>query len=361
MNRLLTALLPLTLALSMPPGQVAAQTPAKIEPDKMYLPDKWIPHNIHSRKEHIESLAFYSRKTLSMTQGSPDTIWGHVTWLMPLADAVKGLPAGTIKLKIDSAARPSFPDGVSFHAWRLPGEGAYDEGERFDQIIFLVDAAERVISLQLTQENPKNIEWGKGWDGERNPYYNFLYDRFNAQAGRNVRFKITSVGTGVVRLKLVLPFQKESNHWFLTAPLAEKFIVIEEAVRAGGKPMAQSAQITSGSKWKGRSNSTDTNGYRDQASIKGHISSVQGDTFVLSTSADNGARWDWTFLRRDQDIELIKFHRQSAAKGIKNPLPPTGITGNGKADDKGIRFQFTWPQPQKRLVFSGTFELKPDP
>lgn len=355
---ILTYITPMVL-LSI--GQCSAQTPPKIDPTQMYLPEKWMPHNIHSRKEHIESLAFYSRKTLSMTQGTPSTIWGRITWLMPLAEAVKSLPAGTIKLKIDSAARPSFPDGVSFHAWRLPGEGVYDEGERFDQIIFLADAAERVISLQLTQENPKNIEWGKGWDGERNPYYNFLYDRFNALAGRNVRFKLTQPGSGVVRVKLVLPVGKESNHWFLTAPLAEKFILIEEAVRSAGQPLVQSKLIIAGSKWKGRSNSTNTNGLRDQASIKAQISSVLGDTFVLSTSADNGARWDWTFRRRDRDIELIKYHRRSAAKDINNPSQPTGITGNGKADDTGIQFQFTWPQPQKRTVFSGTFELKPDP
>lgn len=218
-NRRVFILLSLTQTFFLPLNPVTAQTSAKIDPDKMYLPEKWIPHNIHSRKEHIESLAFYSRKTLSMTKGTPGTIWGHVTWLMPLADAVKGLPAGTIKLKIDSAARPSFPDGVSFHAWRLPREGAYDEGERFDQIIFLVDAAERVISLQLTQENPKNIEWEKGWDGERNPYYNFLYDRFNAQAGRNVRFKLTPASTGVVRVSLSCPWEKRAitgsspRHW----------------------------------------------------------------------------------------------------------------------------------------------------
>lgn len=359
-NRRVFILLSLTQTFFLPLNLVTAQTPAKIDPDKMYLPEKWIPHNIHSRKEHIESLAFYSRKMLSMTQGTPSTIWGHVTWLMPLANAVKGLPAGTIKLKIDSAARPSFPDGVSFHAWRLPREGAYDEGERFDQIIFLVDAAERVISLQLTQENPKNIEWGKGWDGEQNPYYNFLYDRFNAQAGRNVRFKLTPASTGVVRVKLVLPVGKESNHWFLTAPLAEKFILIEEAVRAGGKPMAELPQISSGSKWKGRSNSTDTNGYRDQASVKGHISSVQGDTFVLTTIADNGAAWEWTFRQRDHDLELIKYHRQSAAKGVQNPEPPVGITGNGKSDGKSIQFHITWPMPKRSLTFSSTFELKPE-
>lgn len=342
-------------------SSLAAQQMPQVDPTKMYLPDKWIPHNIHSRKEHIEALAFYSRKALSMTQETPSMIWGRFTWLMPMAEAVKSLPVGSTKLKIDSAARPSFPDGVSFHAWRLPGDGAYDEGERFDQIIFLTDAAERVISLQLTQENPKSIEWGKGWDGERNPYYNFLYDRFNAQAGRNVRFKLTPAGPGVVRVKLVLPVGKESNHWFLTAPLAEKFILIEEAVRGGGQPTAQSSQIIAGSKWKGRSNSTDTNGYRDQATVKGIVSSVQGDTFVLTTTADNGAQWDWTFRQRDQDIELIKYHRRSAAKGIKNPSPPSGITGNGKADGTSIQFHFSWPQPRKSVVFSGTFDLKLDP
>lgn len=359
-NRQRLVLLALAQTILLPLMQAAAQTPPQLDPDQMALPEKWIPHNIHSRKEHIESLAFYSRKALSMTQGTPSSIWGHVTWLMPLAEAVKGLPAGSVKIKSDAVSRPSFPDGLSFHAWRLPGQGAHDEGEWFDQIIFVADAAERVVSLQLTQEAPKNIEWGKGWDGERNPYYNFLYDRWNAQAGRNVRFKLTPVSTGVVRVKLVLPVGKESNHWFLTSPLAEKFILIEEAVRGGGGTMAQSAQITPGSKWKGRSNSTDTNGYRDQASIKAHISSVQGDTFVLSTTADNGARWDWTFRQRDQDLELIKYHRLSPAKGIKNPQPPSGITGNGKADGKGINFHFSWPQPKYRRVFSGTFELKPE-
>lgn len=354
-GRGISSQLVLMLLLILP---AQAQVP---DPDNMHLPEKWMPHNIHTRKEHIEALAYYSRKALSMTQEKPGAIWKHVTWLMPLAEVVKSLPAGSIKLKIDSMARPSFPDGISFHAWRLPGEGAYDEGERFDQVIFLTDAAERVISLQLTQENPKNIEWGKGWDGERNPYYNFVYDRFNAQAGRNVRFKLTPAGPGVVRVKLVLPVGKESNHWFLTAPLAEKFILIEEAVRKGGKPEAEAAQLVSGSKWKGRSNTTNTNGFRDQASVKGRVTSVNGDSFVLNTEADNGAEWEWTFLRRDQDIELVKYRRISAAKGVVNPLPPSDITGNGKVDADGIHFHYSWPQPKRRTTLSGTFELKPAP
>ncbi|WP_133796461.1 hypothetical protein [Prosthecobacter fusiformis] len=209
------------------PDQVHAADKLNPKPGEMALYDPWIPSSLYSRKVLLQSLAEYSRKVLQSTSGTPEKIWSSITWLMPIGDALATLPKGSYKLRSDRANRLCFPEGLSIHFWHIGGNlGILDRGEVFDEIHFITDALDRVISVQLHQKNAKDIVWaGIGPDGSRNPYFNFLYDRSNSSSSRSVWYEIRNAGRGVGRIKTVLG--RESNHWYLTAPLADKFLEIE--------------------------------------------------------------------------------------------------------------------------------------
>ncbi len=156
---------------------------------------------------------------------------------MPLAKATAALPRGSYKLKTVSAAKLAFPEGISLEFWHVGGKGYEDDLEVFDEIVFVLDNANRLVSLQLSQNNYKTLNWK--WrnkdkpDGDRNPYYNFMHDRSNGKNGRLVFYQFRPSGLGVTNVKIVLD-GSESNHWYLAAPLADKLIQISEAVKKQG-------------------------------------------------------------------------------------------------------------------------------
>ncbi len=220
-----------------PPAQPAtpavATTERVLDTVNMALKSPWIPHNIHTRKKWLENLAFYSREVVKEGVTPPSTIWGPFTWLMPLNDALSKLPRGSHKLRTDRAAKLAFPEGVGLDFWHVGGKGYEDDGEHFDEIVFVTDDADRLISIQLTENNLKVVNWlwktKSGPEGERNPYYNYLHDRSNGKAGRLVQYQFRPAGAGVTNVKIVLE-ATESVHWYLTAPLADKLIQIAKIV-----------------------------------------------------------------------------------------------------------------------------------
>lgn len=211
------------------PGSLHARDKMEIHPNKMALHEPWMPHNIHSRKVQMQALGMYSEMVLGLSGGTPGTIWGPVTWLLPLRQAVEMLPRGSYKLRSERADRLSWPMGISIHFYKVPrGMSIPDAGGLFDEIHFVTDAAERVISVQLTNTQG-NSAWEGGPDGVMNPYFNFLYDRANAKGGRPVQYQVRSAGSGVSRVKIQCG--TEVNHWYLTAPLAEKFLEIMQKLQ----------------------------------------------------------------------------------------------------------------------------------
>lgn len=208
-----------------------------IDPAAMMLKEPWIPNNIHTRKEWLAALEFYSREVIKFSTSPPTTLWREFTWLMPLAKATAALPRGSYKLKTVSAAKLAFPEGISLEFWHVGGKGYEDDLEVFDEIVFVLDNANRLVSLQLSQNNYKTLNWK--WrnkdkpDGDRNPYYNFMHDRSNGKNGRLVFYQFRPSGLGVTNVKIVLD-GSESNHWYLAAPLADKLIQISEAVKKQG-------------------------------------------------------------------------------------------------------------------------------
>jgi serine/threonine protein kinase len=238
---------PKGLVLPQAPAVAAATTPAEpkipvaapptnarvIDPVNMMLKEPWIPPNVHTRKEWLANLAFYSQEVVKDGTAAPAKIWGPFTWLMPITRATDALPRGSYKLRSDRAAKLAFPQGTNLHFWHVGDKGYEDDGEHFDEIVFVTDDVDRVISIQLTENNLKTLNWI--WknktlpDGERNPYYNYLHDRSNAKNGRVVKYQFRPAGAGVTNVKIVLE-GTESVHWYLAAPLADKLIQISKSV-----------------------------------------------------------------------------------------------------------------------------------
>jgi serine/threonine protein kinase len=200
-----------------------------LDPVNMMLKEPWMPHNIHTRKEWLAALGFYSKEITKQGVRTPTTIWGSFTWLMPLSKATELLPRGSYKLKSVTAAKLAYPEGITVEFWHVGGKGYEDNLELFDEIAFLIDDAKRLVSLQLGENGYKILNWRwqnkAGPDGDRNPYFDFLNDTANAKSGRKVFYQFRPTMPGVTNLKLVLD-GSTSSHWYLTEPLAEKFTQI---------------------------------------------------------------------------------------------------------------------------------------
>jgi hypothetical protein len=107
------------------------------------------------------------------------------------------------------------------------------------------------------QTNPKAVVWHPKPDGVREPYYNFIDDKWNGSTRQCVPFQIKAASPGVTLIKTALLKQSnlpvlppgvvappptfymylqylESVHWYLPAPLAAKFQEIVEHNRKAG-------------------------------------------------------------------------------------------------------------------------------
>ena len=117
-----------------------------------------------------------------------------------------------------------------------------------------------------------------------------------------------------------------------------------------------------GSIWQGTIKTRFSDGFKGETeTIEAIVTSVTDSTFLLRTSnQNNGQIWDWTFKVEKQDLEVIQFVRVRAAQTVKNPLPPRDVTGKGRLENDRMTFQFSWPQPDKGLIYRGTFELTPE-
>lgn len=255
-------------ASSLPQGNATpASGKAPPDPSRMSLADNWIPHNVHTRKVLLDSIEFYSRAVVGDDSDAPevipDTIWGPVTWLMPLDAALKQLPSGARKQREFRMLNLAFPQGsLSVTMMALDGRVTFeDRCNSFKYISFICDLDRRVIGVQLVETNPKVVNWPMPGPGQvREPYYNFIEDHINSSTGNCVPYQICDAGKGVKLIKTILFNQPtillphrpgtcpdtvalqtfvarpylENVHWYLTAPLAKRLLEIVKAVRAQG-------------------------------------------------------------------------------------------------------------------------------
>ncbi len=257
---------PTSPPIASSPSPPAATAPVKTPPDpnKMTLGRDWLPYSIHARKVLLDSIEFYCRAAVNGASAGqetvPTTIWGPVKWLMPLDQALKGLPAGTRKQREFRMANLAFPqNSFTVTIMALAGQELNDRGDKFNQITYISDYNLRVIAVQLVHTKPAYVTWkAPGPDGIRNPYYNFIEDRWNASTTNCVPYQISKADKGVTLIKTaffdapVLPrgpfpnspynghvwFQfgryLENVHWYLPAPLAGKLLEVVDELRKRG-------------------------------------------------------------------------------------------------------------------------------
>lgn len=233
----------------------------------MALHKDWMPHNIHTRKVLLESIEFYCRMLVADEKAEPvipDKIWGPITWRMPLAEALKTLPPGARRQREFRVMNLAFPQN-SLNVTMMAVEGRVailDECNKFKYISFIADMENRVIGIQLVDPSPLIYNWASpGPDGVREPYYNFIEDRYNGSTGNCVPYQVQSAGKGVKLIRTILfnqpdiglqPYPagqcpgtvtlhhytqrpyRENVHWYLTAPLAQNLLQIVASIRKQG-------------------------------------------------------------------------------------------------------------------------------
>lgn len=222
------ALTPLPGSGVVPGGAAPAEKAP--QPTQMKLHASWIPHNVHARQELLATLAFYSQAATKGGVTTPSVLWGDIKWLMPLDEALKTLPAGYRIQRTENMSKLAFPVGLSLTFVSLAGGPVVDRHNLFNEAVFITDLDRRVVSVQWVHNQPPAVVWeNRRWDGIRDPYYNFLADKWNGKNGRNVRYQIRPGAPGVTLIKTVLP-GSENVHWYLPAPLAEKLLEIAKNI-----------------------------------------------------------------------------------------------------------------------------------
>ena len=252
------------LAAPSTPASATAQKPAEVatkrtpDPKQMTLAQDWLPHRIHTRKGEINSIEVFCRILVDKGKETiPTKIWGPLTWLMPVREAMKGLPKGSRLQRNETLENLWFPQD-SLHLWTMAVVGFEidDRCNKFNYIQFICDRDDRVIGVQLVHSRPPFVSWkAPGPEGVSVPYFDFIMDRWNASRGQCVPYQIEPADKGVLLIKtalydapnpgippyrpgpcpgyVLLPYPKylESIHWYLTAPLANKILEIIEAGR----------------------------------------------------------------------------------------------------------------------------------
>lgn len=234
------------------------------DPNNMTLSRDWMPHNVHTRKELLDSIEFYSRAALGDAEPgqekTPSVIWGPIKWLMPLQDALRTLPRNSRRQREFKVMNLAFPQhSLQVTMMAVVGVEVPDRCCQFKYVSFICDMDQRVIGMQLVHNNPAMVPWdAPGPDGVREPYFNFIEDRWNGSTTNCVPYQVRPAGAGVTLIKtalfnnpaigappyaagpcpgyVVVPYGRylESVHWYLTAPLARKLLEIVETTRREG-------------------------------------------------------------------------------------------------------------------------------
>lgn len=247
------------------PSAAVPTTRPPPHPMQMSLSADWLPLNVHTRKELLDSIEFYSLQVLggnrSASEVIPDTIWASVKWLMPVKEAIAMLPRGARRQREFDVLNLAFPQhSLHVHMWAVEGGLAIpDRCNNFKYISFITDLDHRVVGVQLVNPSPKIVNWASpSPDGVREPYYNFIEDRYNGSTRNCVPYQIRDAGKAVKLIKTALfkqpsigipPFYPgscpgyitlysneygEDIHWYLTNPLAKKLLEIVDTIRKQG-------------------------------------------------------------------------------------------------------------------------------
>jgi hypothetical protein len=234
-------------------------------PTQMSLSADWLPLNVHTRKVLLDNIEFFALQALDGKRDAaeviPDTIWASVKWLMPVKDAIAMLPRGARRQREFDVMNLAFPQhSLHVNMWAIEGGQAIpDRCNNFKYISFITDLDQRVVGVQLVNPSPKLVNWASPFpDGVREPYYNFIEDRYNGSTRNCVPYQVRDAGKGVKLIKTALfkqssigipPYSPgscpgyitlysndygEDVHWYLTNPLAKKLLEVVDAIRKQG-------------------------------------------------------------------------------------------------------------------------------
>lgn len=202
----------------------------------MTLAPDWLPDRVGVDKLFMDSLRFYSDKAVADKQRgderAPKKIYGPITWLMPMDEAVHAL--GRVSKTSESRiTNQAFPKD-SFTMVGLQGEFE-DRHTRYNQIFLIGDVNRKVVSVQLVAQTPREQNWAGGPEPvRREPYYGFVTEKRNGSSGNSVFYQVIHVDPGLKLIKMVLtkgrPNMKwlEDVQWYLPAPVAGRFLDIAD-------------------------------------------------------------------------------------------------------------------------------------
>lgn len=167
-----------------PPSWEAAPRPAPraVAPAALTLSPVWnkMPLGQRALWEDLKILLSAYGAPAVATEGEPAvSIFQGVTYLMPAREAAQALGATSL-LQKRPVECPGFPDRTVYY-YALRG----DFGDGFDQLLLLVDLADRVVGAQLMNERPAASSLDATHYAERWRTYNFVQSR--TKAGRQWR------------------------------------------------------------------------------------------------------------------------------------------------------------------------------
>jgi hypothetical protein len=248
------------------PAEEAPSIPHTATMSGMTFHASWMPTRLDTKKIYAENLEFFCLQVIDGKRDAPEVvpaeIWNGVTWLMPLRVALEKLPKGARKHKAIPMQNLVFPqDSLFLHTYALDGRMQFnDRGSPFKYLTFMTDLRGHVVSLQLVNEKPPGVVWEPNLPVViKNPYYNYLQERFKGKESYSVPTQVLTAGKGVKLVKSAFChgyFNVEQNrpggftqyaspyagyeysedvHWYLTDPLARKILHIIQTHRKAGR------------------------------------------------------------------------------------------------------------------------------
>lgn len=232
----------------------------------MALAPGWLPQRTETKRELMESLAFYAKEVIGDAAPGKEPVPGQlipgITWLMPIDQAVSKLPGRVNKIgerRIDFTCFPA--DSLTMISFQC--NSFLDRGQTFNLLHFIVDTKRQVVGLEFVEQSPGKRIAPYEPQGKLEPYYNFLTLTNNATTKREVVYQIDDAGPGVKLIKtvfrdfandipngtgglnlppgmrpppgLIIPVKVyEIVHWYLAAPFAR--CLLEIAERNGVRP-----------------------------------------------------------------------------------------------------------------------------
>jgi len=207
----------------------------------MTFANYWKPSRTGMKSLLQDALVMYASAAVGKAEPhhepSPGSLCGPLTWLMPLDEAIKTLPANHDRVVEQPMMFDCFPQSSLIVAGvHVSGSSFVDRGQQFDWIYLVVDKQRRLVGVELVALSAKTIVWRDGHpQGTQDPYYDFINMKNNAQAGRHIPYEILPAGRGVTLIHTVLPGRTRQNvNWYLAAPFARVLLDLAQHQQAGG-------------------------------------------------------------------------------------------------------------------------------